>query len=66
MWGGDYHVVSCVYCKKVIDGCCYPAYEGTIKIGYRHVNCYETKAEQPSDYAKPFGEVTDEDIWKGG
>ena len=55
--------VKCVYCSHEITGCCYPAYEGVVKIGYRHVECHEVK--QPSDYAKPFGEVTDEDMWKG-
>lgn len=59
MWGGDYHVISCVYCEKVIDGCCYPAYKGTTKIGYRHINCYPEQVNQPKDYAVPFGHVTD-------
>jgi len=63
MW--DYvNPVMCVHCDTEITGCCYPAYEGTSKIGYRHIHCH-AGVRQPSDYAKPFGEVTDEDIWKG-
>lgn len=57
---------TCLYCEKEIaDGeACYPVY--TDEKHYRHLNCYPKKVEQPLDYAKPFGEVTDEDIWKGG
>ena len=53
MWGNT-EPVLCVYCKKEITGCCYPAYHGTTKIGYRHIMCYELQSE------KPFGEVTNQ------
>ena len=53
-----FDIAHCVYCKKEIEGCCYPAFEGTKKIGYRHIHCYEKEVKQPLDYV-PL--VTDED-----
>ena len=57
---------TCCYCHKEIKEmeACYPVHENGKK-EYRHVNCYPEEVKQPSDYAKPFGEVTDEDTWKG-
>ncbi len=55
---------TCCYCEKEIKEmeACYPVHENGKK-EYRHINCYP---QQPSDTAKPFGEVIDEEIWKGG
>lgn len=50
MW--NFEPVVCVHCNKEIVGCCYPAYQGTVKIGYRHTTCPEEK---------PFGNVTEVD-----
>ena len=38
--------VICVYCKNEITGCCYPAFNGTVKIGYRHINCFPLEDEK--------------------
>ena len=51
MWGND-HTIKCVHCEKEIEGCCYPAYEGTVKIGYRHISCYPSDVQQPKDYSE--------------
>lgn len=53
--------ISCHYCKEEITGCCYPAYEGTVKVGYRHINCYPENFEIPLDYERiPYGHVIDD------
>lgn len=56
--GNIMDTARCVYCRGEIKGSCYPVYENSEKIGYRHVHCYEIV--QPLDYAIPFGNVTDE------
>lgn len=60
-------MLKCVTCGKEIPigKACYPVDIGGF-LNFRHTDCPDPKLEQPSDYAKPFGEVVEEEIWKGG
>jgi hypothetical protein len=49
--------VICVYCGKTITGCCYPAYNGRHKIGYRHTFCYASGGR----VVKPQRKVVEDD-----
>lgn len=59
-------MLKCVTCGKEIPvgKACYPVDVGGF-LNFRHTWCPDPNVKQPSDYAKPFGEVTDEDTWKG-